>query len=205
MANQDRAAGLVPRRYLNGTPWNGGGNVYCIPDTDDTNAYAIGDPLVLAGSADSNGIPTVTLASAGTGNSVLGPMVSGAGALSYGSTYGVPQDSPIVIPATKTRNYYILVADDPNIIFQIQEVSGGTPLAATEVGLNANLVSGTNNGYISGWEVNNSGETTTATLQLKLLGLDNSQGIPGGNVFGEHAKWLVLINNHCYRIGQVGY
>jgi hypothetical protein len=205
VANQDRAAGLVPVRYLNGAPWNGAGNVYCIPETDDTNAYAIGDPLVLAGGADSNGVPTVTLASAGTGNSVLGPMVSGAGATIYGGQYGIPQDAPIVIPATKTRNYYILVCDDPNVIFQIQEVSGGTPLAATEVGLNANLVSGTNNGYISGWEVNNSGETTTATLQLKLLGLSNPSGVPGGNVFGEHAKWDVLINNHCYRIGQVGY
>lgn len=205
MANQDRPAGLVPVMYLNGATWNGAGRVYCIPDTDDTNAYAIGDPLVLAGSADSNGIPTVTLATAGTGNSVLGPMISGAGASAYGAPYGVPQDTPIVIPATKSRNYYILVADDPNIVFQIQEVSGGTALTAAEVSLNANLVSGTNNGYVSGWEVNNSGETTTATLQLKLLALANSQGIAGGNVFGEHAKWLVLINNHCYRIGQVGY
>jgi hypothetical protein len=145
-------------------------------------------------------VPTVTLATAGTGNQVLGPMVSGAGALNYGSSYGVPQDSPIVIPATKTRSYYILVCDDPNVVFQIQEVSGGTALTAAEVGLNANLISGTNNGYISGWEVNNSGETTTATLQLKLLGLAQVQG----NAFGEHAKWWVLINNHCYRVGQAG-
>ena len=200
MANVDRPAGLVPVQYLNGAPWNGGGRVYCIPETDDTNAYAIGDPLVLAGGADSNGVPTVTLATAGTGNQVLGPMVSGAGALSYGSSYGVPQDSPIVIPATKSRNYYILVCDDPNVIFEIQEVSGGTALTAAEVGLNANLVAGTNNGYISGWEVNNSGETTTATLQLKLLGLAQVSG----NAFGEHAKWWVLINNHCYRVGQAG-
>lgn len=200
MANADRPMGLAPVKYLNGAPWNGRGTVYCIPETDDTNAYAIGDPLVLAGGADANGVATVTLATAGTGNQVLGPMVSGAGALSYGSSYGVPQDSPIVIPATKSRNYYILVCDDPNVIFEIQEVTGGTPLAATEVGLNANLISGTNNGYISGWEVNNSGETTTATLQLKLLGLAQK----ADNAFGEHAKWWVLINNHCYRIGQAG-
>lgn len=204
MANQDRPAGLVPVKYLNGAKWNGGGQVYCIPDTDDTNAYAIGDPVTLAGSADSNGVPTITLATAGTGNMVLGPIVSGAGAMVFGGAYGIPQDSPIVIPATKTRNYYVLVCDDPNVIFQIQEVSGGTAFTAAEVGLNANLISGTNNGYISGWEVNNSGEATTATLQLKLLGLSNPQGIPGGNVFGEHAKWNVLINNHCFRIGQAG-
>lgn len=201
MANADKPSGLSPVRYLNGAPWNGGGNVYCIPDSDDTNAYAIGDPVVLAGGADANGVPTITLASAGTGNSVLGAIVSGAGSSVFGGTYGVPAESPIVIPATKTRNYYVLVADDPNIIFEIQEVSGGTALTAAEVGLNANLVSGTNNGYVSGWEVNNSGETTTATLQLKLLGLAQRSD----NAFGEHAKWLVLINNHCYRIGQAGF
>ena len=201
MANADRPSGLSPVQYLNGSPWNGGGRVYCIPDSDDTNAYAVGDPVVLAGGADTNGVPTITLATAGITNSILGSIVSPAGALSYGSSYGVPADTPVVIPATKSRNYYVLVADDPNIIFEVQEVSGGTALTAAAVGLNAPLVSGTNNGYISGWEVNNAGEVTTATEQVKLLGLAQRSD----NAFGEHAKWLVLINLHCYRIGQVGY
>lgn len=149
MPNPNKPSGLVPVSYLNGAPWTGGGRVYCIPDTDDTNAFAIGDPVDIAGGADSNGVPTITLATAGTGNPVLGCIVSGAGALSYGSSYGVPAESPIVIPATKARNYYVLVADDPNIIFEIQEEATGTALTAADVGLNGNLVSGTNNGYIS--------------------------------------------------------
>lgn len=200
MANADRPMGLKPVSYLNGAPWTGGGRLYCIPDTDDTNAYAIGDPVDIAGGADTNGIPTITLATAGTGNPVLGAIVSGAGALNEGGLYGVPADSPIVIPATKTRNYYVLVADDPNIIFEIQEVSGGTALTAAEVGLNANLVSGANNGYISGWELNNSGEATGATIQMRLLGLARR----ANNAFGEHAKWWTFINNHRYRVGQAG-
>lgn len=200
MANADKPMGLKPVGYLSGSPYNGGGRLYCIPDSDDTNAFAIGDPVDLAGSADGNGIPTITLATAGTGNPVLGSIVSGAGALNDGGMYGVPADSPIVIPAVKSRNYYVLVADDPNLIFEIQEVSGGTAFTAAEVGLNANLVSGANNGYISGWEVNNSGEAVTATLQLRLLQLARRPD----NAFGEHAKWLVFINNHRYRIGQVG-
>jgi len=202
MANQDRPSGLAPVQYLNGAPWNGGGRVYCIPDTDDTNIFAIGDPVVLAGGADGNGVPTITLATAGSANSVLGPIVSGAGALSYGSSYGVPQESPIVIPATKSRNYYVLVCDDPNVIFEIQEEDAGTAFTAAEVGLNANLSSGVNNGFLSGWEVDTASPGSGATLQLKLLGL--SQKV-NGNAFGDWAKWLVLINLHCYRIGQVGY
>jgi len=200
MANADTPFGLKPVSYLNGAPWTGGGRVYSIAKAN-TDIFAPGDPVVLAGSADANGVATIALATAGITNSVLGSVVSEAGGLGYGGNYGVPQDAPVVIPATKARDYYVLVADDPNTIFEIQEVSGGTALTATEVGLNAPLVSGTNNGYVSGWEVNNSGEVTTGTEQLKLLGLAQRQG----NAFGEHAKWLVLINLHCYRIGQVGY
>lgn len=200
MANTDRPSGLSPVGYLNGSKWNGGGRVYCIPDTDDTNAYAIGDPVVLAGSADSNGVPTITLATAGTGSLVLGPIVAGAGALSYGSSYGVPADSPIVIPATKTRNYYVLVEDDPNVLFDIQEENTGIALTAADVGANGNLVSGTNNGYISGWELDRTGVATGATLQLKLMGLRQITG----NAFGDFARWLVMINHHQYRPGQTG-
>ena len=198
MANSDRPSGLSPVGYLSGAKYTGGGRVYCIPSTDG-NAFAIGDPVTHAGGADTAGVPTVTLATAGTGNTVLGAIVMGGGQLSYGSA-AMTADTPIVIPATKTRAYYVLVADDPNLIFEIQEVSGGTAFAATEVGLNANLVSGTNNGYVSGWEVNNSGEAVTATLQLKLLGLAQRTD----NAFGEHAKWLVKINTHFYAPNGVG-
>ena len=201
MANANKPSGLVPVQYLNGAPWNQGGRVYCIPSTSN-EAFAIGDPVVVAGSADSLGVPTIALATAGTGNQVLGCIVSGAGAPGYGQQYGVPAESPIVIPATKARNYYVLVADDPNIVFEIQEDNDGGDLAAVDTGLNCNLISGTNNGYISGWQLDSSSKTTTATLQVKLLGLAQ---YPGGlNAFGTDAKWWVIINNHCFRVGQAG-
>ncbi len=201
MANANRPQGLQPVGYLNGAPWNGGGHVYCIPNTDDTNAYAIGDPVMLAGGADANGIPTITLATAGTGNLVLGAIVSGAGAQSYGSDYGVPAESPVVIPATKTRDYYVLVADDPNTIFEIQEDSVGGFIAATNIALNHNLVSGTAGPALSGWMLDSSGAATTATLQAKIL-----QAAPrsGNTAFADYCKWWVIINNHAYRIGQAG-
>lgn len=199
MANVDRPGGLIPVEYLNGAPWNGAGHVYCIPNTEDTYAYALGDPVALAGGADARGVATVILATAGDDNPVLGAII-GISAPSYGSSYGVPADAAQVIPVTKTRDYYVLVSDDPNIIYEIQEVSGGTAFTAAEVGLNANLISGTNNGYVSGWEVNNSGEAVTATFQLKLLGLVQRPD----NAFGEHAKWRVLINRHQFRGGVAG-
>ncbi|WP_230690792.1 hypothetical protein, partial [Streptococcus pneumoniae] len=89
--------------------------------------------------------------------------------------------------------YYILVCDDPNVIFEVQEIGTGTALAATDVGPNANLVAGTNNGYISGAMLDNSTEAVTVGLDVKLLGL--SQSVTP-NAFGAYAKWRVKINNH---------
>lgn len=192
MANVNAPMGLAPVCYLSGAPWNGQARVYCIPDTDDTNAYAVGDPVASAGSADADGIPTVTLATAGTGNAIRGVIV--------GTGVDPSNLNTTVIPATKSKAYYVLVADDPNILFEVQEIGTGTALAATEIGLNANLSSGTNNGYVSGWLLDNSGETTTNTLQVKLMGLVQRPG----NAFGAYAKHLVLINNHELRAGSTG-
>ena len=199
MANADRPAGLSPVAYLNGAKWTGGGRVFHVPSTN-TDALAKGDPVVLSGTSDGNGVASVTLATAGTTNLVTGAII-GMGGTVYGSGYYDPANLSLsVIPATKTKDYYVLVEDDPNVIFEIQEVSGGTALTATAVGLNASLVSGTNNGFVSGWELDNGTEATTAALQLKLLGLVQRKD----NAFGEHAKWLVIINNHSYRTGVAG-
>lgn len=200
MANTNKPMGLSPHSYLNGAPWSGQARTYFIPSTDG-NAFAIGDPVVLAGSADANGVPTVTLATAGGANLVTGAIV-GMGGKAYGGAIGVgplTQDTTI-IPATKTVGYYVMVADDPYIIFAIREDYAGTPLAATDVGLNASLKAGTNNGYTSTWVLDNATEATTAALQLKLLGLVQRSD----NAFGIGAEWLVLINDHSFKAPVAG-
>lgn len=197
MANANTPFGLAPVEYLGGAQWNGKARRYYIPAAD-TNAYAIGDPVTLAGSADTNGVASVVLATAGSG--MIGAIV-GMGGTQYGGPSADPTNlNTTVIPATKTKAYYVLVADDPNIIFEVQEIGTGTQLAADQVGLNCNLVAGTNSGYLSGWLLTNSTEATTSTLDVKLLGLKQ---VPG-NAFGAYAKWLVLINNHLYRGGVAG-
>lgn len=199
MANVNRPMGLQPVQTILGAPYTGAGRVYCIPDTDDTNAYAIGDPVTLAGGADANGIATITLATAGTGNMILGVIV-GTNASSYSGTYGDLSQNSLITPATKDRNYYCLVEVDPNVVYEVQEIGTGTPLTAAEVGLNANLVAGTNNGTYSGWMLDNSGEATGNTIQVKLLGLAPRID----NAFGQYAKWWVTINNSIFRPGQTG-
>ena len=200
MANRNAPFGLSPFGYLNGSPWNGQARMYCIPSTDSTNAYAIGDPVVLAGSADAKGIPTVTLATAGYGNAITGVIV-GAGGIVYGGPGANPNNlNTTVVPVTKAQNYYVLVADDPNILFMAQEDSVGNNLAATDVGSNIDLVAGTNSGYLSGWMIDSSTANTGSTRQLQLMQFVQTPD----NAIGTYGRWVVRINNHSYRAGIAG-
>jgi hypothetical protein len=123
------------------------------------------------------------------------------GGVTYGGMSGDPGSlNTIVVPATKTKDYYVLVADDPNIVFEIQEIGTGTALAAAAVGLNANFVAASPSAYVSGFTLGNDAEAATATLDLKLLGLVQRPG----NEFGAYAKWKVQINNHQFRAGVAG-
>lgn len=197
MPNSNTPFGLRPHSYLNGALWNGQARMYCIPSSDG-NAYAIGDPVEIAGGADAAGVPTVVLATPGSG--LTGAIVSCAGT-KYGSHGGDPANlNTTIVPATKTKNYYVMVADDPAILFEVQEVGTGTQLTAAEVGLNANLVAAANNGYTSGWQLTNTTEAGTSTLDVQLMGLIQRHG----NEFGAYAKWLVRINNHSYNAGITG-
>lgn len=199
MANLNAPAGLSPAQYLNGSPWSGQARLYCILAADG-NAFAIGDPVTLGGSADDNGVPNVTLATVGFGNLVTGVIVS-AGGISNGGPMADPTNlNTTVIPATKTKNYYVMVCDDPNVLFEIQEGGAGSALAKTDIGNNFDLKAGTNSGYLSGWVLDNATANTGATRQLKLLGLAQRKD----NTFGAHAKWLVKINNHTFGAGVAG-
>ena len=198
MANVNAPQGLQPVGHLLGLNWTARGSVYYIAASDG-NAYAPGDPVVLAGGADARGVPSITLATGGTGNQVLGAFM--AAGLVEGGPYVDPTNlNTVVVAAGHTAGYYAYVLDDPYIIWEIQEASDSARLAATDVGNNANLVTGTNNGYVSGWMLSEIGLAVTATLQLRLLGLVRR----GNNAFGQYAKWLCLINNHCYRAGVAG-
>lgn len=193
MANVDRPNGLTPVKMISGAPWNGQVNMYLLPSSDGTATF-IGDLVKLAGSAGSAG--TVV-----NGYDVEGmPTIaqSAAGDLHVGVVVGfLPnQDNLTQRHRAASTNRIALVADDPNTIFEIQEVSGGTALTAAEVGLNANVVVGTGNATtgLSAMELNNGSEATTADLDLKILGMSPRPD----NAIGEHCKWLVQINTHSY-------
>lgn len=200
MANVNAPAGLAPVQYLSGAPWSGQGRMYFISSLD-ANAYAVGDPVASSGDGDPTlGIPGVTLATAGTGNAVRGVIVA-AGSNADGGPYIDPNNLTLTtIPATKTKNYYVLVVDDPNVLFEAQDIGTSTALTSADLGTNINLKSGTNNGFVSGWGIDNGSKGTGSTLQCRLFELVRRSG----NAFGANAKFLVTINNHELRSGIAG-
>lgn len=207
MANADRPLGLRPVRYRNGTPWNGQARAYYVTATNGT-AFYIGDPVDISGASNTaevtviggkfapGSLPTVTLASAGgaaTSGWVTGAIVS---------VMPTNRDSTIYREASTAR--VVMVADDPNIIFEIQDDASGA-LATTSVGLNADLVSGTGSAFTgqSAWELDATAPTATnGNQQLHILGVAN---IEEDNVAADgNAKWNVLINKHRYAATTVG-
>lgn len=180
MANANRPTGLSPVRGLN-SPWMGQVNIYSIAG-DYASAVAIGDPVKSTGTASADGYAQVNLAAAGE---VIRGVVVGLGRSPTVMGNWANLDTT-VRPASPGVVYYAAVVDDPNAIFEIQAATA----AVTDVGANADLVAGANNGYVSGYTL--SGTVAAATAQCRILGL-----VPRmENDFGAFAKLLVKINEH---------
>lgn len=179
MANADTPYGLKPVRYFGGAPYNGAARLYYVPSSDGT-AIFIGDAVKLAGSADADGVPSVAQAAAG--DTIMGVVV------------GVKADTrdSLTYRAASTERY-IWVADDPDLLFLVQEDSVGGALAAADVGNNADLIvaSGSTTTGQSAMEIDSSTKvTTTAQVRVVELWRDPS------NEIGTNAKWLVRIVEH---------
>lgn len=190
MANANRPSGFTPVGYLNGAPWSGKAQMYSIAASYGTALY-IGDPVKSSGTASTAGVPGIVI---GATTGALRGVIVGLG--KYEGLMANPSNLDITYrPASDASEWFAMVADDPNIIFEIQEQSNGTALAATDIGMNTISVSGSGNGYVSGWllaSATGGTPATTATLQLRLLGLARKTN----NAFGAYAKHLVQINVH---------
>lgn len=198
MANVDRPNGLKPVGTRGAANWNGQVNMYLFTTGGNATDTFIGDLVKLEGSAGTAGLTVNGIDCEGMPTIVQ----SAAGGVHVGVIVGfLPLQTNL---ETKYRvgstARIALVADDPNTVFEIGEISTGTALTATEVGLNVNVSvgSGSTTTGMSGMVINNASEATTSTLDLRLLGLVKRPD----NAFGLSARWLVLINAHQY--GNVG-
>jgi hypothetical protein len=133
MANVNAPFGFNPVRYLSGQPYNGACNVYSVASGYGTAIY-IGDPVVDIGTSTSwaDGTVTKDVQLAATTDVITGIVIG---------VIPDTRDSTIYRAASTSRR--LLVADDPNLLFEIQEGTGGTALTAADLGLNVSFAAGT--------------------------------------------------------------
>lgn len=192
MANTNFPWGLRPVADLSGRPHSGGAREYSVPASDGTAIY-IGDPVKLVGTAQViNGQVYTDIAQAATGDVIVGVVVG---------VCADTRDSLVYRAASTARR--VLVADDPNLVFEAQQVSTGTPLTANDIGLNVNFVvaAGSTVTGLSGTTIDNTTEASTNTLDLKIVGMVNRPDNDYGTAVGTGAassRFLVRINRHQY-------
>ena len=192
MPNLVQPKGFVPSRYRNANPYTGASNLYCIPSTDGS-IYGLGDAVKSAAGGDANGIPYLQKA-AGT-DAVRGVVV---GILPVGyntpSLVGVNLDLTLQsIPATKSKDYYIMVADDPDIIFEVMD-DGLAALTAAACNKNASftVANPTAPSQNSASVLTVASVAVTQGLNLKIMGTIQKPG----NAIGKNALWAVMFNQH---------
>lgn len=179
MANVNAPFGLRPMRNASGTPYNGACKTFYLP-TGEANDIFIGDPVYIAGSADTDGVPTCTLATAGATNKISGVVVGfvpSPGIITYGYRKASTAE-------------YVLVCTDPDIEYEVQT----TTLAAADLEANSILASGSGNAYsrLSGWYVDTGTKGTSATYQVRIVGVSQRPD----NVLGQYCVARVRINLH---------
>jgi len=195
MANVNRPGGLKPVSYLNGAPYTGQARLYSVPV--NSAALYIGDPVTLSGSGDTSGLAGIAIGVAGSAviGVVVGFLVAIPGVSLVASNIDLTVRS---IQASATTVQYALIADDTNLIFEIQD--GQTvPTALVDIGRNTNfLIAAGATTYSDSGTVTAATLTDSTTANLKIMGftqrIDNTPA-------AAYAKLLVKINNHAYAAG----
>ena len=191
MANTSKIAGFRPVKHLNGSPFNGAGNLYTVKSA---TKLVPGDLVKLTGGASQNGIAEVDAATndAAVLGSVIGIVPAKldpvTGKMSSGS---ISLDTPLSVTGGSTPAY-VLVSDSPDVLYEVQKASFSAADAATSGGFDfagsagGDATTGTSAMYVS----------DTATGVCQVIGLVQRVDNEAGN----YAKVLVRINNNNYSL-----
>jgi hypothetical protein len=187
MANTDLRNGAIPCN-AHGGHYVGSVNMYYLP-TAESNDIAVGDFVIMGGTGDDDGVPSVARATAGS-TDIVGVVV------------GFKPDAAYLDDTHRTASTerYCFVADDPDQLFMIQEDDGGTALTKAEIGQNCDLLVSAGVDTTTGLSQMEIDRSTVGTTngQLRLLGLEQAPN----NEFGDWANWIVRVNEHAF--GKVG-
>ena len=176
MANRDAPRGLTPvnnrclrNRYYVGT---------------DAGILGIGDAVVRqTASADPKGYPEVVKATVGA--AMTGVIVA--------IEPGVSRENSMA-PIASADTGYVLVADDPNELFKIQDNGGATGLAITAIGTHIDLVTAIDADSVTGRAKSElDTEAAAADNSFVVVRADDS---PDNDPSLANADWIVKANLH---------
>lgn len=147
---------------------------------------------------DANGRVTVALTgTASTTAFILGSIVG-----LFNDAFGPPDDAYSgYIPANPASInsaglVKVLVADDPNQLFLVEEDTGGSALDAQSIGagvvLTYTATTGNTTSGVSNAVIDRSTVATTTDLTVRLI----KKWDKPDNAFGNWCKWVVQINRH---------
>ena len=180
MANKDQPRGFSPVGYLNGQKYTGAHRRYYKSAT--AGILGIGDPVVRAtNSTDPEGGPEIVRAT--TGSAITGVIV------------GIEPDRDDLeqrhLASADAR--YVYVADEPDLIFAVQDNGGATGIVVTNVGEHVDSVAAIDADTTTGrskYELDTEAIATDNTWRIEAL----SSRV--GNAVGANAEWLVSANLH---------
>ena len=180
MANVDAPRGFTPVGYRGGKPYTGAARRYYKDAT--AGIIGVGDPVIrVTNSSDPEGGPEIVRAS--TGAAITGIVV------------GIePNRSNLMQMHLAAADVgYVLVADDPDLLFEVQDNGGVTTLAVTNIGEHINSVAAINASTTTGrsnYEIDTEAKATNDTFRIERL-VDRP-----GNAVGANAAWIVSANLH---------
>lgn len=198
MSSVSRVNGFRPVKMITGAPYNGAANIYFVPSTN-TDVIMVGDVVKLVGtSRDPSGAQEVARHAGGATEAAVG-VVTGILFSGVGDTANVPPVTDLDVPIYRraSTNRYLMVADDPMVVFEAQTT---VALTAADVGLNTEIdvTAGSTTSGASGMSIDMGNTGTTATLPLKIIGWPNR---PDNTLSDTYTRAWVIINNHQYKGG----
>jgi hypothetical protein len=202
MANPNRPTGLSPIGCIGASGTDFPANLYAIAN-DASNTYAIGDVVKTAAGCDVMGVPLVTKAASGDVpvGIIVGFRISDPGVSLVGSNLNLN----ILYLSKNSGTRYVMVADDPDVIFEVQMDSTAITLANLHKNSNLTITADDTtalaaNGGMSSTVLTGSTVNTTNTFIVRMLGLiqrDDNQ-ITSSTVAGAYCRVRAKFNAHEY-------
>lgn len=178
MANVSRPNGLRPIKHINGSNWNGATEMFALLAAD-ASVVGVGDIVKWGGTADANGVASITRGTADAD-------------LPVGVVVGfVPDYSNLNLPSQYRQTLtarYALVCVDPTVVYEVQ---AGAATAITAVGMNMGMnytAVNTTTGLSAMTALGGAGATSNA-LPLKVLGVVQR---PDSDM-ADSANWKLLV------------